>query len=236
MRASRDGWRGWLDTAATLLTIAAATTLIYVAVYRTEPGVALPAPTESLPREPVLLDGTATLGNPEAEVAMIVYSDFECPFCGQFARETWPRLKEEYVESGRVIVAFNHFPLHAIHPHALSAAAAAECAETISGRFWDMHDLLFGDQAALDRAAIDRRATELGLDMDSFTDCMSGPGLQAAYQEGETATKLGIRSTPSFLIGRTQPDGRVAITDRLSGALPFTSIAAALDDTAQNGS
>src|SRR5436309_3250825 len=82
------------------------------------------------------LERAPLLGNHGAKVAILEYSDFECPFCAEFEKETWPRLKEQYIDTGRVLVAFRHLPL-AAHRHANRAAIDAACAAR-QGRFWEM--------------------------------------------------------------------------------------------------
>ena len=80
-------------------------------------------------------------GNTDAKVTVIEFSDFQCPFCKQHVEETQPALDEEFVDSGKVMWVFKHFPL-SIHPQAPAAGAAAECAAD-QGKFWEMHELLF---------------------------------------------------------------------------------------------
>jgi protein-disulfide isomerase len=79
----------------------------------------------------------------------MVFSDFECPFCGRFAKDTLPTIRTEYVDNGQFQLAFRHLPLTTLHPRALPAAVAAECAAA-EGVFWVYHDLLFGTEGALD--------------------------------------------------------------------------------------
>ena len=100
------------------------------------------------------------LGNPAAPVTVIEYGDFECPYCAAAA----PVLKQLVEESdGQVRLVFRHFPLADNHPHALTAALAAEAAAA-QGAFWPMHDLLFARQDRLSDVALRAYAEELGLD------------------------------------------------------------------------
>ena len=84
-------------------------------------------PGPALPSQPLALDADELASSASARVAMIIYSDFECPFCGRFARETLPTLKTQYVESGQLVLAFRHLALER-HRLAIPAATAAECA------------------------------------------------------------------------------------------------------------
>lgn len=100
------------------------------------------------------------LGDPDAPVTVLEYADFECPYCAA-AAPVLRRLVEE--SGGRVRLVFRHFPIASIHPHALTAALAAEAAGA-QGAFWPMHDLLFARQARLGDTALRAYAEELGLD------------------------------------------------------------------------
>jgi protein-disulfide isomerase len=106
-------------------------------------------------------DGTEhVLGNPDAPVTVLEYGDFECPYCAAAA----PVLRQLVEESqGQVRLVFRHFPLADNHPHALTAALAAEAAGA-QGAFWPMHDLLFARQDRLSDVALRAYAEELGLD------------------------------------------------------------------------
>jgi protein-disulfide isomerase len=102
-------------------------------------------------------------GAPQASL-ILEYGDYECPYSRAAYREIE---KVERRLSGGVRFAFRHFPLNQIHPHAASAAAAAEAA-ALQGRFWDMHDLLYHRQKALEDEDLHRYAAELGLDVERF--------------------------------------------------------------------
>jgi protein-disulfide isomerase len=129
-------------------------------------------PEPALPTDPVSLDGAQVKGLKTAPVAVIEYSDFQCPYCGRFARDTFPAIDKAYIA---VLFAFRQFPLESIHPHALPAAEAAECAAT-QGQFWKRHDLTFADQSHLDDAAIEARAKSGGLDGRQFHTCLADAG------------------------------------------------------------
>src|SRR3974390_1175989 len=103
-------------------------------------------------------------GAPHAVVAGVGYGDFECPNCKQ-AQPAVKMLLERF--AGRVRFAFRHFPLEEVHPHALLAAEAAECAGG-QGKFWEMHDVLFTDQEHLKATDLRRYAERLGLDMARY--------------------------------------------------------------------
>jgi protein-disulfide isomerase len=187
-----------------------------------------PPPPVPLPTEPLALDETSTKGSSTAPVALIAYSDFECRYCGAFARETLPAVVREYVESGKVRLVYRHVtPPN--HRRAVPAAIAAECARR-QGKFWEMHDRLFANQAALDDVSLIAQAGALRLDMAAFAACREDPAIaDRVARESAEARKLRIGGTPSFFIGRVQPDGRVKVTRSLRGAVPMRSLQEALE-------
>ena len=129
---------------------------------------------------------------------IVEYGDYECPYSRRAFREI------ERVErrlDGRVRFAFRHFPLAEIHPHALAAAAAAEAAAR-QGRFWDMHELLFRRQMALEDDDLRRYADELGLDAALFDSDRAGAGvLERVERDVESGMATGeVRGTPTLFI------------------------------------
>jgi protein-disulfide isomerase len=184
-----------------------------------------PAPV--VPAEPVSLDDVPVKGAPGASVVIIEYADFQCPFCGDFARQTLPALMEKYVAPGKVRIAFRHLPLPEIHPQALIAAEAAECARR-QGKFWELHDALFRDQQ-LDQAALIEKAKTAGVDVQEFGECVRGPGASKVRQELAAARAAGLNVTPTFFLGYSQPNGSVRIDRIITGVRDAASFSAALD-------
>jgi protein-disulfide isomerase len=192
---------------------------------RTPPRPTTPPP---IPAEPISLEGALRKGNAQAPVALVIYSDFQCPYCGRFAQDTWPSLDTKYVRSGKVQVAFRHFPLETIHPFALGAAEAAECAGQ-QGQFWPMHDLLFANQKSLATSDLSAYAERLKLTGPAFQSCLSGATAAKVRSDAATGAAIGVTGTPAFLIGRLHADGRVRVLDRLSGARPLADFERPLD-------
>jgi hypothetical protein len=135
------GWRATLDV-VTAVALLLATVFV---VWNNAPSVRQlfgsdPARTRiPVPVDPIEIEGAATKGSSGAKIAIVEFSDFECPFCGAFSREILPTLDRDYIRPGKVKLIFRHLPLQ-IHPFAVRAAQAAECAEQ-QGRFWPLHDL-----------------------------------------------------------------------------------------------
>ena len=192
------------------------------------PAAAAAAPPEPpLPAE-VATAGAAAKGAPTAPVTIVEFSDFQCPFCGRHFRDTYGQLDREYIATGKVRYVFRHLPLERIHPQAFKAGEAAECAGA-QNRFWEMHDVLFANQQALMPADLARHAQGLKLDGAKFNACLGGQTAARIRQDMTLAAEAGVRATPTFIIGTTLPGGRVKVTRRLSGALPFATFKAAID-------
>jgi protein-disulfide isomerase len=114
----------------------------------------------------------ATKGDPMAAVVLIEYADFQCPFCKRFAQETFAQIDQRFVSSGLVQYAFRNYPLEKIHPAAMEAARAAQCASR-SGRFWEMREELFANQQDLASIGWLEVASRLGIDERGFEQCLS---------------------------------------------------------------
>jgi protein-disulfide isomerase len=159
------------------------------------------------------------IGAEHAPVTVVEYGDFECPNCKQ-AQSAVKLLLERF--DGRVRVAFRHFPLEDVHPHALGAAEAAECAGG-QGKFWPMHDLLFAEQPHLLPKHLHGYAQRLGLDMARFTAEMDDHVyLQRVREHLQGGVDSGVRSTPTFFVNGRIEDvsfGLRALFDAVEGRL-----------------
>lgn len=229
--ASRSiNWKSALDAVTSVVMIAAAVALVSFQVSNRPPS----PPEPNLPFEPVPIERAALKGSSTAETVLIVFSDFECPYCGSFARETMPKLEREYVVPGQLQLAYRYLPLEK-HPHALGAALAAECAKA-EGQFWPMHDRLFSAGAQLNESALQTIAMSLQLDDSKFIDCLSDEtGKAAVARDIEQAKALGLKSTPAFLLGRRTSDGRVQVSKAFYGALPVEQFRPEIDRVMSSG-
>jgi protein-disulfide isomerase len=185
-------------------------------------------PEPPLPPDPISIADAALRGRADAPVAVIEHTDYECPFCGRFARETAPALEEAYVATGRVRWAVRHLPLESLHAQAFGAAQASECA-ALQGKRWEMHRSLFEDQKRLDRSALRERAATLRLDLGAFAACLAGQTAAKVRADAAAAATAFVTVTPTFLIGRVQPDGRVKILRRITGAKRLDEFRVAID-------
>ncbi|MFQ5431507.1 MAG: DsbA family protein [Nitrospinota bacterium] len=172
-------------------------------------------------------NGDPFMGNTDAPLVVVEFSDYECPFCGRFFRETLQQIKKEYVKTGKVKYVYKDFPLN-FHKKAPKAAEAAHCAGE-KGKFWEMHDLLFENQMRLDIPSLINHGDKLGLNLDDFKKCISdGRYMEGIKKDIEAGKNTGLRGTPSFVIGKQNKNGEVT-GDLIVGAAPFKAFKAAID-------
>jgi protein-disulfide isomerase len=185
-----------------------------------------PKPPASVALNP---SGENFRGDKNARLAIIEYSDFQCPYCGEFVRETFPKIESTYIKTGKIRYYFRDLPL-SIHANAVPAANAARCAGE-QGKFWEMHDRLFANQSALDAADLSKYARQLELDPGKFKQCLSSGKYTEGIRESIAgAEKIGIDGTPAFLVGVIQPeDGQMKVVKMFVGEEPFESFKSALD-------
>ena len=143
-------------------------------------------------------------GNPEGEVTLVEYGDFECPYCGQ----AHPIVTELLQRMGAEIrFVFRHFPLSQMHPHAQLAAEAAEAAAA-QGKFWEMHDTLYENQQSLDPQSLVAYAADLDLDVPRFEAELAEHTHQPRVREDfSSGVRSGVNGTPSFFINGRRHDG-----------------------------
>lgn len=150
-------------------------------------------------------DPTA-MGDVDAPVVMVAYSDFQCPFCGKFARETHPTLIEEYVDKGLLRIEWRDFPYLGDDSY---VAADAGRAAAEQDKFWEFHDALFGHEVTpysgkMDRDLLEKAAGEAGLDVDKFgQDLDSGDMRTAVDEDVDEGQSIGVTGTPAFVIAGT---------------------------------
>ena len=165
-----------------------------------------PRPPEAVAR--ISVAGSPALGDPEAPLTLVEFSDYQCPYCARFAYTTLPALKAEYIDTGKLRYVFRDLPLDRTHPEARQAAEAAHCAGE-QGHYWGMHDLLFQYQKALQREQLLAYARRLPLDPVAFEACLAhGKYAAKVQQDAEEGLAAGVRGTPGFFLGKTDPTRR----------------------------
>jgi protein-disulfide isomerase len=175
------------------------------------------------PSAPKTIDGRGpSLGRATAPVTIVEFSDYECPYCGQFFRETLPLIVADYVKSGRVRFVYHDFPIPSLHPGAVKAAEAARCAGD-QARFWEYHDALFQNQSSLEEPELAQRAVTLKLDTTAFSRCLkSGQHSNAIKRSIAEGDRAGVDGTPFFFIGKVAPGTtKVRIADVIQGAKSY---------------
>jgi len=165
--------------------------------------------------------GSPVKGNPNAKLAVVEFSDFQCPFCGRVI-PTLDEIRREYGDDVRVV--FKHLPL-SMHSKAPEAHAAAEAAHR-QGKFWEMHDRIFADQRNMSTEKYVEYAEQIGLDVERFKRDMVSPQVRQKIEaDVAEATRLGVSSTPGFFV-----NGRY-----IRGAQPFSAFKVVIDEELGKG-
>ncbi len=170
---------------------------------------------------PVKVDvkGAPSLGQANAPITIIAFTDYQCPFCKRFDTQTFPGLKKNYIDTGKVRYVVKDLPLEAMHPHAYKAAEATHCAAD-QGMYWQMRDKLVLNAEKLDLGAIAAYAGEIGIKVEPFKACLEkGKHADTVKRSLAQASTLGIGGTPTFVVGKG--NGDVITGVKMVGALPL---------------
>jgi protein-disulfide isomerase len=178
------------------------------------------------------VEGRPILGETNATLTMIEFSDYQCPFCQSFASNTFPRIEQEYIQTGRLKYYSFNFPLNG-HVNAEIAARAALCAND-QGKFWEMHQSLFSrpNGQNLTRENLINMAEVLRIDRVGFQECLDmGEHSDEVARDSASGEKAGVQGIPCFLLGFTNPkDNRLQVIRVVSGARPFDQFKEVLDE------
>ncbi len=170
-------------------------------------------------------DDDPFMGDKNAPVTLIEWSDYECPYCKTFFNDALPEIKEKYIKTGKVKFVYRDFPL-SFHKNAYPAAIAAECAreQADDEMYFRYHDLIFENQSRLNEDNLKQFASDLGLKTDQFNNCLDSrkykDEAKKDFIDGQSA---GVRGTPGFLL-----NGRL-----ISGAQPYSVFEAAIEKALQ---
>jgi protein-disulfide isomerase len=186
--------------------------------------------TVSLGDDPVLGDKA------KAKVAIVEFSDYECPFCQKFHAETSDALVKEYVDTGKAIVSFKDFPLSFHEPMASKEAAAANCVQKLSGdkAYFTYNSLLYKNTAANGKGMPDAKMADLavtaGVARDAFAECVAKNDFKDEIANDQAdGDKAGVTGTPAFIIGTFNTDGTLTNTQKLVGAQPLSAFEKVID-------
>ena len=195
----------------------------------------LPTKQPNMPLK-ISIDNDPIIGNPNAPITIIEFSDFQCPFCARFHVETLPSIMNEYIDKGQVKLVFRDFPIQSIHPNALPASVASECANE-QGKFKEMHDKLFENQKKWSNQSLDnviitfgQYALDIGLEDEKFDTCLqNGKYVEEIQKDLDDGRSYGITGTPGFFVGNDQ----IGFIE-LKGAQPFENFKKVIDTQLQN--
>ncbi len=177
------------------------------------------------------IKGAPFLGEADAKLTLVEFTDYQCSFCKRHFTAVLPQIKKDYVDTGKVKYVMRQFPLVSIHPRATKASEAALCAGD-QGKYWEVHYRIFGDQRKLSDEDLLGHAEAEGLEGTQFQDCLSsGKYTQRVKTDAEEGAKAGVRGTPSFFLGLTDPSSpdKIRATQYIRGAQAFRSFKTAID-------
>jgi protein-disulfide isomerase len=163
------------------------------------------------------VSGYPVQGHPKANLVMVEFTDFQCPYCARYHAETYPVLKKTYIETQRMRYVSVDFPLD-FHGLAIMAAEAAHCGDQ-QGQYWPVFERLYKVAPRIDRPNLLKVAEGLGLNPASFKDCLDSDAMQPKVKRGlASGASLGVTGTPTFLIGLAE--GNVVKGRMIVGAYP----------------
>src|SRR3989344_3697065 len=227
LAAFQPGDRGFLQMNGTPFSILLGAAIIAAGIYFSKNPFSFSAadPASAPNRMEVSADDDPVLGAANAPVTIIEFSDFQCPYCRQFWRDTLPQIKANYIDKGLVKLVYRDFPLSNIHPSAQAAAEAGECAQS-QGKFWEFHDAVFAAQdeqsagtVAFTADDVKSWGAEVGL-VAAFNECVdSGSNRAEVLKDFQDGAKAGVGGTPTFFVNG------IAV----EGALPYTQFQQLLD-------
>ena len=195
-----------------------------------------PAPPPTPESILLAIDDDPVKGDKKAGLVLVEFSDFQCPYCARFVRETLPEIERDYIKTGKLKYVFRDFPITSAHKDALKAAQAAGCALD-QGKYWEMHDRLFENQTAFTVYNLTQSAEAIGLNKETFQQCLNKNEYETEVQSDfADGLKAGVKQTPTFFLGLTEPNSpKVKVLTVITGAKPYAVFKAAIDSALQQG-
>lgn len=161
-------------------------------------GTQADSPQNTYKRYDIPVDDDPMLGPSDAPVTLVMYSDYECPYCRKWYEEVFKPLRDDY--QGKIRFVYKDFPLYGLHANAAPAAEAANCAGD-QGKYWEFQDKLFSMEQKLGTDGFTKYASDLSLDQTKFSACLTSRKYEKEVQaDYDFATNLGVQSTPTFFI------------------------------------
>jgi protein-disulfide isomerase len=174
--------------------------------------------SEQPTRAKLNLDGFQMLGNKNAPLTVVEFTDYQCPFCQQFHVTTYLQLKKEYIDTGKLRFYSRDLPLD-FHANAMRAAEAGRCAAD-QGKFWQLRDIMGANPDKLEMANLVENATGLKMNIAAFRSCVEGEKYKNSIQTDVLeAMKIGATGTPTFVVGKSTADG--VDGEVVLGAMPY---------------
>ena len=177
-----------------------------------------------------LIDDDAILGDKNAPVTLVEFSDYECPFCKRHFTQTAPQIKEKYIDTGKVRFVFRDFPLGFHDPLATQEAMASECAHELGGdnAFWKYHDLVFqtttSNGQGLQKDQLYSLAEKAGVNKAKFTECLDSEKYKdEVAKDSASGSGFGVSGTPGFVLSNGET------SKLIKGAVPFATFQATID-------
>jgi protein-disulfide isomerase len=153
------------------------------------------------------LGGFQMLGSKDAPVTLVEFTDYQCPFCRQFHVTVFNELKKNYIDTGKVRFYSRDLPIDQLHPNATRAAQAGRCAAD-QGQYWTLRDIMGANPDKLDLENLVADAGTLKMDTKTFRSCVESQKYKEAVQTDVLeAMKIGAEATPTFVIGKSTPQG-----------------------------
>lgn len=193
-----------------------------------------PAPKQPTSSK-VSIDDDPVLGDKNAKVTLIEFSDYECPFCKRHFDQVYPSLKKDYIDTGKVKLVYRDYPLPFHDPMATFEAGAANCAREQGGdsAYFKFHDEIFtktkSNGNGLTKDAVYQMASDLGLNQANLKVCADSEKYADEIKKDITdGGAVGVSGTPSFFIGKSDPSGSIT-GQNIVGAQPYSAFQAAID-------
>jgi protein-disulfide isomerase len=195
------------------------------------------ASSDTPPREIIIdTEGAPSKGNETARYTLIEFSDYQCPFCSRYVRDTLPLIERDYIKTGKIKYVFRDFPIESLHPNALLASEAAACARE-QGKYWEMHDRLFSSPSALNAKDMTTHAQSIGINPASFQQCLDSSKYREPIRKAiDEAAGIGVNGTPTFFVAQSLPNSsKVKVIRALRGAPAYANFKEVLDALLASG-
>lgn len=191
-------------------------------------------PARTLPAS-IDLTGVPFKGSATSTVALVEYSDYECPYCIRHFTQVMPQIQQAYIDSNKIRYMFRDFPIDELHPQSIRAHVASHCAIE-QKNFWPMHDRLFSKAGSHTPDELARRASEAGLNPAAFAACVAADKYSAAIRQSTAfAISMGASGTPFFVVGKFDPKtNQLTPIKAIPGAYPFSQFQQYIDAALAN--